>query len=119
MKKQIYFFGYVLAILFTGLAYYLGDVTLYRELSGWQPFLIGFAVVTAGVLMEQFRAPIGLIVITPFPIGMLLLLYFFQWNVLPWIYTYFLSLGYYMVLHILLSAGFRYDSLMPAWKLRR
>ena len=115
----MYFVGLLLAILFTSLAYFLGDIFLFHMLSWWQPLIIGASVVLLGAMVEKLQAPMWLIIITPFPVGMFLLLWFMDWNLSKWFYTYCLTLGIYIVLHIVLSALFKFHSLIPAWKLHR
>lgn len=106
-----------MAIIFTSLSYYFADRTIYRYLVWWQPLLIGTSVVAAGALVEKLNAPMWLIIVIPFPIGMILLMWFFNWSIQRWFFTYSLTLVYYVILHIVLSWGVKFDSLIPAWKL--
>ncbi|MDZ5609094.1 hypothetical protein U2I54_19000 [Bacillus pseudomycoides] len=90
---------------------------MFNRLELWQPFIIGLAVVSAGALTEKLNSPMWLIIVIPFPIGITLLLSFLQWDGILWLSAYGLTLFYYIIFHIFLSYVFKFDSLIPAWKL--
>lgn len=108
--------GMIIAILFTALSYFLSDRTLYKRLHFWQPLMIGLVVVIAGALADLLHAPMWLIIIIPFVLGVGLLWSFLRMRKVL-IYTYVLTWVYYSVFHIILSSVFKFDSLIPAWKL--
>jgi hypothetical protein len=112
-----YIFDFILAITLTGLSYYIGGLLFQHGLSIWQALVIGFSVVSLGALTEAIGAPIWLIVLAPFPVGMLLLYVFLQVSVPIWFLTYASTLVLYTVMHIPMSYFFQFHSLIPAWKL--
>lgn len=112
-----YFISLVTAIFLTSLAYYLGDLFLTNGLLAWQPLVIGASVVILGAIVEKLHSPMWLIILTPFPVGMILLFLFLNENLSHWFITYALTLVVYVILHVAASALFRFHSLIPAWKL--
>lgn len=112
-----YFISLIVAIFFTSLSYYLSDLTLFKKLGWWQPLLIGITVVLLGAFVEKIGASMWFIILLPFLVGIIILLSFYNWNIALGLYTYSLTLVYYVVLHVLLSYIFKFDSLIPAWKL--
>ncbi|KAB2331113.1 hypothetical protein F7731_18705 [Cytobacillus depressus] len=108
---------FLLAIIFTSLSYFLGDRTLFQQIHWVHPLIIGTSVGSAGALAEKLHAPMWLIIVLPFLIGMGLLLSFLDWNVFEFLCTYILTLFYYTILHIILSKFTNFHSLIPAWKL--
>ena len=113
-----YLIRFIIAILLTSLAYYLGVFTTENSLFFWQALIIGATVVIAGAIVEKMNAPMWLIIFIPFPIGMFLLYVFLNEALFTWFYTYLLTLFIYVALHMLASSLFRFHSLIPAWKLR-
>lgn len=79
--------------------------------------MIGFSVVVTGVLIEKLNFSMWVIITIPLLLGMTLLLFFFAWQWKPWFQTYLVTWVYYLAVHILLSYTFKFDSLIPAWKL--
>ncbi|MBC5638472.1 hypothetical protein H8S33_16980 [Ornithinibacillus sp. BX22] len=112
-----YFISYLLSVTLTSLSYYVGSHVVKNGIALWKAFVIGTAVVTLGALTEAFGAPIWLIVLTPFPVGMLLLYVFLKKPFLKWFLTYSTILLIYTIVHIIMSYFFDFHSLIPAWKL--
>ncbi|MDQ0178141.1 hypothetical protein [Bacillus chungangensis] len=112
-----YFISLVTAIFLTSLAYYLGDLFLTNGLLAWHPLVIGASVVILGAIIEKLHSPMWLIILTPFPVGMVLLFLFLNVNLSHWFFTYALTLVVYVILHVAASSLFRFHSLIPAWKL--
>ena len=115
--KLNYVISYFAAIIFTAITYFFADITLFNKLIWWEPLVIGAVVVTAGALAEKFKAPMWLIILLPFPLGLGLLFTFLNVEVINWLFTYCLTLAYYTILHILISKFLKFHSLIPAWKL--
>ncbi|WJE15111.1 hypothetical protein QRD89_15500 [Halobacillus sp. ACCC02827] len=116
-KTVKYFFDFTLAIALTGCSYYIAGFLLSHGLPFWQALIIGFSVVTLGALTEAVGSPMWLIVLVPFPAGMLLLYVFLGAAVPQWLLAYGLTLAVYTAIHIPMSYFFRFHSLIPAWKL--
>jgi hypothetical protein len=112
-----YFFSFVVSILLTSLSYYLGSQLVKNRIAIWQALVIGFSVVSLGALTEAMGASIWLIVLVPFPVGMLLLYLFLNKSVGTWFITYLTVLALYSVIHVVISYFFHFHSLIPAWKL--
>ena len=106
-----------IAILLTSLAYFLGDYFLSHSLVIWQSLIIGASVVLLGALVEKLHAPMWLIIVTPFPVGMSLLYFFLNTSFDTWLYTYITTLIIYIIIHVFVSFCFNFHSLIPAWKL--
>lgn len=112
-----YLVSFVLSIVLTSLSYFLGSYFMKNSLAIWQALLIGFSVVSLGALTESLGAPIWLIVLIPFPVGMLLLYLFLNQPLHIWFLTYITILAIYYVIHVIMSRFFQFHSLIPAWKL--
>ncbi|WP_230501176.1 hypothetical protein [Sutcliffiella rhizosphaerae] len=112
-----YLVNFILAISLTGFSYFIGSFLLSKGLPLWQALIIGFSVVSLGALMEALGSPIWLIVLVPFPVGMLLLYFFLNTTIPQWFITYSTTLLIYTVIHIPMSYFFQFHSLIPAWKL--
>lgn len=112
-----YYFDFLLAILLTAFSYFLGSLILSNGLSTWQSFIIGTSVVLLGAVTEALKAPMWLIILVPFPIGMLLLFFFLNEPIQTWFLTYLITLVLYAVMHIIMSFFFKFHSLIPAWRL--
>ncbi|MEC0281657.1 hypothetical protein [Terribacillus saccharophilus] len=112
-----YLVDFILAIILTGLSYYIGSLLFRHGLPIWHAMVIGFSVVALGALTEALGAPIWLIVLVPFPVGMLLLYLFLQIPIYNWFITYATTLAFYTLTHIPMSYYFQFHSLIPAWKL--
>jgi hypothetical protein len=112
-----YFLCFVLAVSLTSLSYFFGSILTKNAISVLAAFIIGTSVVSLGSITEALGAPIWLIVLIPFPVGMFLL-YLFMKKPLPiWFLTYITTLALYSVIHIIMSYFFNFHSLIPAWKL--
>ncbi len=112
-----YFVNFILAIVLTAISYDLGSLLISGGIYFWQALLIGFSVVSLGAITEAVGAPIWLIVLTPFPVGMILLFFILGTSVDKWFLTYLTTLAIYTVIHIVMSYFFYFHSLIPAWKL--
>lgn len=116
-NQVIYLLKLMFAILLTAFAYFLGDFIVMNKLFMWHALVIGAAVVLAGAFVEKIQAPMWLIILTPFPIGMVLLYILLGENVLTWFITYAITLAIYVILHIIASSLLHFHSLIPAWKI--
>ncbi|MBO1513043.1 hypothetical protein [Metabacillus bambusae] len=114
-----YFSSFIAAITLTSLSYFLGDLFLTKGLLIWQALIIGASVVILGATAEKLRAPMWLIILTPFPVGMLLLFFFLNESWTMWLSTYSFTLLIYVIIHVIISSLFRFHSLIPAWKLSK
>jgi hypothetical protein len=112
-----YLISFVLSVVLTALSYFFGSQLLKNDLAIWQALIIGFSVVSLGALTEALGAPIWLIVLIPFPVGMLLLYLFLNQPFLTWLLTYVMILALYTVIHLIMSYFFQFHSLIPAWRL--
>jgi len=112
-----YFLSFALSIVLTSLSYFLGSLFVSNQIAIWQALVIGSLVVSLGALTEAFHAPIWLIVLTPFPVGMLLLYLFLNKPLHTWFITYITILAIYTIIHVIMSYFFEFHSLIPAWKL--
>ncbi|MFC7687203.1 hypothetical protein [Ureibacillus sp. GCM10028918] len=112
-----YLFDFLLAIVLTALSYYIGSYLLRKDLSALQALIIGTSVVSLGAITEALNAPMLLIILVPFPVGMILLYLFLKESVKTWFITYLLTLAIYTVIHVMMSYFFKFHSLIPAWKL--
>ncbi|SER04906.1 hypothetical protein SAMN04487944_10144 [Gracilibacillus ureilyticus] len=112
-----YWVSYVIAILLTSMSYYIGSKILKMNLGIVQSLIIGTTVVSLGVLTEYSGAPIWLIVLVPFPAGMILSFLFLKTSFLKWLRTYMFILFLYTIIHIIVSYFFQFHSLIPAWHL--
>ena len=120
VKKVInmkYVISFIIAILLTALSYFLGSQFITSGIAAWHALIIGISVVSLGAITETLGAPIWLIVVTPFPVGMLLLFLFVGQPLPIWFLTYLTTLILYTVIHIIASYFFHFHSLIPAWKL--
>jgi hypothetical protein len=112
-----YFLGFVLSIILTSFAYFFGSYIIGSSIAFWQALFIGISVVSFGAIAEGLGAPIWLIVLTPFPVGMLLLYLFLNESFVTWLLTYVTILAIYTAIHVFMSYFFHFHSLIPAWKL--
>ncbi|WP_102028891.1 hypothetical protein [Salirhabdus sp. Marseille-P4669] len=112
-----YIFSFILSVVLTSLSYFFGSTLLKSYLALWQASLIGISVVSIGAITEALGAPIWLIVLMPFPVGMLLLYLFLKKPFSKWLITYVTVLALYTVIHVVMSFCFQFHSLIPAWKL--
>lgn len=112
-----YLISFIIAVLLTGLSYFFGSRLITNGIAIWQALIIGISVVSLGAITEALKAPIWLIVLMPFPVGMLLLFLFLDKPLHIWLFTYLTTLALYTVIHIVASKFFHFHSLIPAWKL--
>jgi hypothetical protein len=105
------------AILFTGLAYVIGISVAEQRMRIVGSLLIGVVVVTLGYVAKYFHAPIWLVIALPIPFGIIILWYVVGKRVRQTIVAYITTWIAYLVFHVLLSAIFHYDSLIPPWHL--
>jgi hypothetical protein len=77
---------------------------------------IGCFVCLFGYSVESLGAPPCAVVAAPIPLDILLLWYVLR-NPRKMLLAYPVIWAIYIVFHVLLSALFRYDSLVPAWRL--
>ncbi|UFT97969.1 hypothetical protein KO561_12220 [Radiobacillus kanasensis] len=112
-----YYVDFVIAGFLTSLTYFLGSLLILNNYIIWQSLIIGFSVVFLGALTEKLKAPMWMIILVPFPVGMSLLAIFLQESFIMWLFTYSTTLFIYTILHICISFFFKFHSLIPAWKL--
>ena len=112
-----YCFDFLLAIGLTAVSYFIGSMLLSNGLSVLQALMIGASVVLLGAITEALKAPIWLIILVPFPVGMMMLFLFLSAPVPIWFMTYLITLAIYTAIHIIMSLLFKFHSLIPAWKL--
>src|SRR5690625_502727 len=112
-----YWISFIISIVLTSLSYFIGSALLKNNLTVWQAIIIGALVVSLGALTEALNAPIWLIVLVPFPVGMILLYIFLKESISTWLITYITTLIIYTIIHIIVSYFFNFHSLIPAWKL--
>lgn len=112
-----YMISFMIAISLTALSYFLGSRLFTNGIAIWQALIIGSSVVSLGAITEALKAPIRLIVLMPFPVGMFLLYLFLNKSLSTWFFTYLTTLILYTLIHIIASYFFRFHSLIPAWKL--
>ncbi|QVY62693.1 hypothetical protein [Cytobacillus gottheilii] len=113
-----YFFNFLLAIFLTASSYFIGSILLKNSITILAAIIIGASVVSLGSITEKLGAPIWLIVLVPFPVGMTLLYLFLKEPFHIWLITYMTTLALYTVIHVIMSYFFKFNSLIPAWKLR-
>ncbi|GAK02840.1 LOW QUALITY PROTEIN: hypothetical protein JCM19037_1105 [Geomicrobium sp. JCM 19037] len=114
-----YALHFLVAVLLTAFSYYSGSLIVTDEHFVWQSLVIGFTVVSMGALTEKLGAPIWLIVLMPFPIGMSLLFMFLGELVGVWPLHMPLRSRFITILHMFVSYLFHFHSLIPAWKLSK
>ena len=90
-------------------SYFLGSLLIKNGIAVWQAFLIGTLVVSLGALTEVCNAPIWLIVLIPFPVGMLLLYLFLNQPLHTWFFIYITVLALYSVIHVIMSCFFQFQ----------
>jgi hypothetical protein len=105
-----------IAIFFTALSWGLGIYLVDKKVYLFASLAIGCFVCLFGYSVESLGAPSWAVVAAPIPLDILLL-----WYVLRKPRKIFLAYpsiwAIYIVFHVVLSALFRYDSLVPAWRL--
>ncbi|MGD1063512.1 MAG: hypothetical protein ABR860_09645 [Terracidiphilus sp.] len=105
-----------ISILFTALAWGLGFYLADRRAYVFASLSIGCIVCLAGYTVASLNTPAWAVVPSLIPLDLLL-----SWYVLrkprKIAVAYVSTWCIYLVFHIGLSAFFRYDSLIPSWKL--
>ena len=112
-----YFFSFLLATILTACSYFLGSLLIRNDIAVWQAIIIGVSVVSLGAITEVFGAPIWLIVLIPFPVGMLLLYLYLNKPLATWFLTYLTTLDLYSFIHVVMSYFFQFHSLIASWRL--
>lgn len=112
-----YVVSFIIAVLLTSISYFFGSRLVTKGIHLWQALAIGASVVSLGALAEAIGLPIWLIVLIPFPVGMLLLFLFLKQSFRIWLITYLIILALYTLIHVMVSFFFQFHSLIPAWKL--
>jgi len=112
-----YLVSFIIAVLLTSISYFFGSRLVTKGIHLWQAVAIGASVVSVGAIAEAIGLPIWLIVLLPFPVGMLLLFLFLKQPLRIWFATYLTILALYTLIHVIVSYFFQFHSLIPAWKL--
>jgi hypothetical protein len=105
-----------IAIVFTALSWGLGMYLVDRKVHLFASLAIGCFVCLFGYSVESLGAPLWAVVASPIPLDILLLWYVLR-KPRKMLLAYPAIWAIYVVLHVVLSALFRYDSLIPAWRL--
>ena len=105
-----------IAIFFTALSWGIGLSLVDKKLYIFTPLAIGCFVCLLGYSVQSLGAPVWAVIAAP-----VILDFFILWYVLrdfrKIVWAYIIIWSIYTVFHLLLSAGLKYDSLIPAWKL--
>ncbi|WP_242694750.1 hypothetical protein [Pseudogracilibacillus auburnensis] len=83
-----YMISFIIAILLTSISYFFGSRLITKGIAAWQALIIGTSVVSLGAITKALRAPIWLIVLIPFPVGMLLLFLFLNKPMHTWFHLF-------------------------------
>jgi hypothetical protein len=105
-----------IAIIFTALSWGLGMYLVDKKVHLFASLAIGCFVCLFGYSVESLGAPPGAVVAAPIPLDVLLLWYVLR-NPRKMFLAYPAIWAIYIVFHGVLSAIFRFDSLIPAWRL--
>jgi hypothetical protein len=105
-----------IAIFFTALSWGVGMYLVDKKVYVFASLAIGCFVCLFGYSVESLGAPLRAVVAAPIPLDILLLWYVLR-NLRKMLLAYPAIWAIYIVLHVVLSALFRYDSLIPAWRL--
>jgi hypothetical protein len=105
-----------IAIFFTALSWGLGFYLVGKKVYLFESLAIGCFVCLLGYSVESLGAPAWAVVAAPILVDLLLLWYVLR-EPRKMAVAYVTIWGIYIVLHMALSAGPHYDSLIPAWKL--
>jgi len=105
-----------IAIIFTALSWGLGLYLVDKRVYIFASLAVGCFVCLFGYSVESLGAPPWAVVAAPVPLDLLLLWYVLR-KPRKMAVAYVLIWAIYIVIHILLSALLRYDSLIPAWRL--
>jgi len=105
-----------IAIVFTALSWGLGFYLVDKRVYIFTSLAVGCFVCLFGYSVESLGAPSWAVVAAPVPLDVLLLWYVLR-KPRKMAVAYVSILAIYIVIHIVLSALIRYDSLIPAWRL--
>jgi hypothetical protein len=105
-----------IAIIFTALSWGLGLYLVDKRVYIFASLAVGCFVCLFGYSVESLGAPAWAVVAAPVPLDLLLLWYVLR-TPRKMALAYVSIWAIYIVIHILLSALLRYDSLIPAWRL--
>ena len=105
-----------IAIFFTALSWGLGIYLADRKVYLFASLAIGCFVCLFGYSVESLGAPLWAVVAAPIPLDIFLLWYVLR-KPRKMLLAYPAIWAIYIVLHVVLSGLFRYDSLIPAWRL--
>jgi len=105
-----------IAIIFTALSWVLGLYLVDKRVYIFASLAVGCFVCLFGYSVESLGAPPWAVVAAPVPLDLLLLWYVLR-KPRKMAVAYVSIWAIYIVIHILLSALLRYDSLIPAWRL--
>jgi len=105
-----------LAILFTALSWALGFYVADRRAHIFASLAIGCFVCLLGYSVASLGAPVWVVVAAPVPLDLMLLWYVLR-QPRKMVIAYPTIWLIYIVMHVVLSTFFRYDSLIPVWKL--
>ena len=105
-----------IAIIFTALSWGLGFYLVDKRVYIFASVAAACFVCLLGYSVESLGAPAWAVVAAPVPLDILLLWYVLR-KPRKMAVAYLLIWAIYVVIHMLLSALLRYDSLIPAWKL--
>jgi len=105
-----------IAILFTSLSWGIGFYLVDRRVYIFASLAIACFVCLFGYSVESLGAPAWAVVAAPVPLDLLLLWYVLR-KPRKMAAAYVWIWAIYIVFHILLSSMFRFDSLIPAWRL--
>lgn len=110
---------FCVSVLFTSLANVIGVGVAARRFRPWASLLMSFTVVLIGYLAVILRAPMGMVLAMPVPVGLFWLYQIVGRDVWRTLNAYLVGGGAYVVFHVLLSGLYHYDSLIPGWRLHR
>jgi hypothetical protein len=105
-----------IAILFTALSWGVGFYVADRTAHVFASLAIGCFVCLLGYSVASLGAPVWVVIAAPVPLDLLLLWYVLR-TPRKMVIAYPTIWLIYIVMHVVLSAFFRYDSLIPAWRL--
>ena len=103
-------------IFFTGLSWGLGFYLVDGRVYIFASLAIGCFVCLFGYSVESLGAPAWAVVAAPVPLDLLLLWYVLR-KPRKMALAYVLTWAIYIIFHTLLSSLFRFDSLIPPWRL--
>ena len=105
-----------IAIFLTSLAWGIGFYIASRRVYLFESFAIGSFVCLLGYSLADGGAPVWLVIAGPLPFDILFLWYLLR-KPRAMLISYVSTWAVYAVFHVIMSAGFPHDSLIPPWKL--